>query len=250
MAGCVFCGAKPTTNEHVFPRWLLEVIPGAGQLTHTWAAPAGSDSVSRTWTTDVLDFKAKVVCGPVCNNGWMARLETRARPFLEPMIRGHRSVLLPEGARTIAYWTLKTAVMIDFAQEAEHRSAPASVYPELYAAKDVLSQTFVWVAACDFGAAALGRARTLNLKPSDPQPVGFGATICVGHLVLEIIRVPKKDEKTLEIRGQLAPNIRRLWPYTNVVNWPPAAVFDRDQVAELAMLVEKSPTSLTEPQTS
>jgi hypothetical protein len=180
----------------------------------------------------------------------MERLETRARPFLEPMIRGHRSTLLPEGARTIAHWTLKTAAMIDFAQEAEHRSVPASVYPELYAAKDVLPQTFVWVAACDFGPGALGRARTLHLEPSDPQQVGFGATICVGHLVLEIIRVPTKDEKTLEIRGQLAPSIRRLWPYTNVVSWPPTAVLDRDEVSELGTLIEKSPTGLTEPETS
>jgi hypothetical protein len=245
VAGCVFCGAKPTTNEHVFPQWLLEVIPGAGRLKHTWAAPEGSDSQSREWTTDVLDFKAKVVCGPECNNGWMERLETRARPFLEPMIRGHRSTLLPEGAETIAHWGLKTAMMVDFAQEAEHRSVPASVYPELYAAKGVLPQTFVWVAACDFGAGALGRARTLHLEPADPQQVGFGATLCVGHLVIEIIRVPIEDEKTLEIRGQLAPGIRRLWPYTNVITWPPPVVFDREEVSELGTLIEKSPTALT-----
>lgn len=235
-------------NEHVFPKWLLKVIPGGGQVTHRWVAPEGSDSISRTWTTDVLDFKAKVVCGP-CNHGWMERLEAQARPFLEPMIRGHRSTLLPEGARTIAYWALKTAVMIDFAQEAEHRSVPASVYPELYAAEGVLPQTFVWVAACDFGAGALALARTLDLH-TNPAQVGFGATICVGHLVLETIRVPTKDGKTLEIRGQLAPCIRRLWPYTNVVSWPPAGVLTRDQVTELGTLIGKSPTRLAEPKAS
>lgn len=250
MAGCVFCGARPTTNEHVFPQWLLGVIPGAGELTHTWAAPEGSDSISREWTNDVLDFKANVVCGPECNNGWMERLETRARPFLEPMIRGRRTMLLPAGARTVAHWALKTALMIDFAQEAEHRSVPASVYHELYSAQDVLLQTFVWVAACEFGAGALARARTLHLEPGDPQQVGFGATLRVGHLVLEIIRVPTKNEKTLEIRGPLTAGIRRLWPYTNVVSWPPATVFDRDEVSDLGTLIEKSPTALTTPASS
>ena len=54
--------------------FLASLIPGTGRLAHTWAAPEGSDSESRTWTTDVLDFKAKVVCGPECNHGWMERL--------------------------------------------------------------------------------------------------------------------------------------------------------------------------------
>ncbi len=247
MAGCVFCGARPTTNEHVFPQWLLHVIPGAGELTHTWAAPEGSASISREWTNDVLDFKANVVCGRECNNGWMERLERRARPFLEPMIRGQRAMLLPDGARAVAHWALKTALMIDSAQEAEHRSVPESVYHELYSAQDVLPQTFVWVAACDFGAGALARVRTLRLGPGGSDQVGFGATLCVGHLVLEIIRVPTEDEKTLEIRGQLTKSIRRLWPYTNLVSWPPAAVFDRGEVSELGTLIERSPTRLTDP---
>lgn len=245
MAGCVFCGARPTTNEHVFPQWLLGVIPGTGRLTHTWTAPEGSDSESRTWTTDVIDFKAKVVCGPECNHGWMERLEKRARPFLEPMIRGHQSTLYPEGAGTIAYWALKTAMMIDFAQETEHRCVPAFVYPDLYGAKGVLPQTFVWLGACDFGAGALARPRTLHLDTGDPHQAGFGMTLSVGHLVIEIIRVPIEDQKTLEIRGQLAPAIRRLWPYTNVVVWPPTAVLDRNEVSSLGTLIEISPTALT-----
>jgi hypothetical protein len=245
VVGCVFCGARPTTNEHVFPQWLLGVIPGAGRLKHTWAAPEGSDSESHAWTTDVIDFKANVVCGSECNHGWMERLEKRARPFLEPMIRGHQSTLYPEGAEMIAYWALKTATMIDFAQEAEHRCVPESVYAELYAAKGVLPQTFVWLSACDFGAGALARPRTLHLNTGDPHHAGFGMTLGVGHLVIEIIRVPTEDEKTLEIRGQLAPAIRRLWPYTNVVVWPPTAVLDRNEVSQLGTLIGRSPTALT-----
>jgi hypothetical protein len=246
MTGCVFCGARPTTNEHVFPQWLIGVIPGAGQLTHTWAAPEDSDSESRTWTTnDVIDFKARVVCGPECNHGWMERLEKRARPFLEPLIRGHSSTLYPEAAETIAYWALKTAMMIDFAQEAEHRCVPKSVYPELYAARGVLPHTFVWLAACDFGAGALGRPRTLNLNEGDISPAGFGVTLGVGHLIVEIIRVPVKNWKTLEIGGPLASAVRRLWPYTNVVVWPPPTLLTRQHAVWLGQLIEASPIGLS-----
>jgi hypothetical protein len=80
---------------------------------------------------------------------------------------------------------------------------PESAYPELYAAKGVLPHTFVWLGACDFGAGALARPRTLHLGTAgDPRQAGFGMTFGVGHLVIEIIRVPTNDQKTLEIRGQ------------------------------------------------
>lgn len=246
MAGCIFCGNTPTTNEHVFPQWLLGVIPGQGAITHTWTAPPGSDSESRTWTTDdVVTFKANVVCGPTCNNGWMHDLENRARPFLEPMIRGYAQTLFPEGAEVIAHWALKTAMMIDFAQEPEHRSVPESDYPALFAAKGVLSNTFVWVGACDFGAGALARPRTLNLNAGDAHPAGFGITVGVGHLVIEIIRVPVEDGQTVKIGGQLALALRRLWPYTNVVVWPSPVVLSRDEASSLGDLIEISPIHLS-----
>ena len=63
IMACVFCGrAGKLTNEHVFPQWLLDVIPGKGNVVHVWIAPEGSDSEDREWTTDIFDFKAKVVC--------------------------------------------------------------------------------------------------------------------------------------------------------------------------------------------
>jgi hypothetical protein len=150
----------------------------------------------------------------------MNDLENAARPFLEPMIRGHKQTLYPEGAGVIAYWTLKTAMMIDFAQEPQHRCVPESAYPAPHNAKGVLPNTFVWIGACEFGAGALARPRTLNLNAGNAHPAGFGLTIGVGHLVIEIIRVPVEDGQTVKIGGQLALALRRLWPYTNVVPWP------------------------------
>jgi hypothetical protein len=242
---CVFCGAPETSNEHVFPQWLLDVIPGTGPITHTWDAPEGSDSKSHTWTSEVLTFKAKVVCQRRCNGGWMSRLERCVRPFLEPMIRGNRSTIYPDGSKVIAHWGLKTAMMIDFAQERQHRCVPGSDYPALYEAKAVLPDTFVWIGACDFGAGALARPRTLDLNHGDGQTTGFGVTLGVGHLVIEIIRVAVNDGHTLRIRGRLATALRRLWPYTNVIVWPPAAVLSRQQASRLGQLIEKSPIDLS-----
>jgi hypothetical protein len=158
---CVFCGYPETTNEHVFPQWLLEVIPGHGRVVHRWEA-LGSGAPSREWTTDVIAFKANVVCSKNCNSGWMSCLETEARPFLESMIRGRGRTLYGHGREVVAFWSLKTAMMIDFAQEAAHRSVARSDYPALYAAQAVLPNTTVWLGASGFGAGALARHRTLD----------------------------------------------------------------------------------------
>lgn len=244
MAGCVFCGATPTTKEHVFPRWLLEVIPGEGPITHTWTAPEGSSALSRTWTKDVIDFKAKVVCQQRCNGGWMSQLERRARPVLAPMIRGRRSTLYPDAAETIAYWTLKTALMVNLAQEPDFSCAPKTSYAQLYSTKGVLPNTFVWLGACDFGAGAHARPRVTEPIDGDPNHLGFACTLAVGHLVIEIIRIPVENGKTLQIGGQLAPALRRLWPYTNVIVWPPPVLLSRENTASLAHLIAASPISL------
>lgn len=61
-----------------------------------------------------------------CNNGWMAELENEARAPLTPMITAHGRVTLePEGARIVATWLLKTAMMMEQAH-----TGPRVIPPE------------------------------------------------------------------------------------------------------------------------
>jgi hypothetical protein len=245
---CVFCGDLETTNEHVFPQWLLKVIPGdGGRITHNWEAPAGSSSESRTWTTDLLTFKAKVVCGPTCNHGWMNDLENAARPFLESMIQGRGRTLYDRGRELVAFWGVKTAMMTNLAQEVEHQCIPMADYRALYSAQGVLPHTFVWLGGSDFGTGALARHRTLYRTIGDRRVHGYGATVNVGHLVIEIIRVEVEDGEGLQIGGQLAPILRRIWPETQSVAWPPPIILNRPQVQALGEMLEVVPVSLVRP---
>jgi hypothetical protein len=81
----------------------------------------------------------------------MNDLENRAGPFLESMTKGHSRTLYETGREIVAHWALKTVRMIEFAQEAEHRSVTANDYPALYAQQVVLPSTFIWIAGHDFG---------------------------------------------------------------------------------------------------
>lgn len=246
---CVFCGHPETTNEHVFPQWLREVIPRkgtvpGGKITHTWEAPPGSTSESRAWEANKLTFQAKIVCQRMCNGGWMNNLENTARPFLEPMIQGRGRTLYDAGREQIAYWALKTSLTADYAQEEEHRSVPAADYPALYAAQGVLPNTFVWLAACDFGPGATARHRTLHMNVGNRHFDGFGFTFHVGHLVIEVTRVEVEQGKTIEIGGQLAPALRRIWPENQPVVWPPNAMLTRQQATLLGDMIQVSPIAL------
>jgi hypothetical protein len=51
-----------------------------------------------------------------------------------------------------------------------------------------------WLGACDLGL-AVARPRILHLNTGDPRHSGFGMTLGVGHLVIEIIRIPAENER-------------------------------------------------------
>jgi len=241
---CVFCSYPKTTNEHVFPQWVLDVLPGEGRVVHRWEAPPRSDGESREWTADVITFTANVVCSKNCNSGWMSRLETDARPYLEPMIQGRGRTLYGRGRELVAFWALKTAMMIDFAQEETNRSVPLDDYPALYAAQTVLPSTFVWLAGSDFGAGALAQHRTLDIRSGDHHAAGYGATVNVGHLVIQVIRADLGGGRAIDIVGRLGPALQRLWPAPRPVIWPPKVLLTRQHVAMLGQMIEANPTTL------
>jgi hypothetical protein len=244
---CIFCGRTgKLTNEHVFPQWLLEVIPGDGRVQHEWIAPAGSKSKSRKWTTDVFSLTAKVVCER-CNNGWMNDLEEGARPFLESLIRGHGRTLYDHGRQQVAYWALKTAMMVDWAQEPPHQCVPKAYYPELFEVGGILSNCVVWLGACDFAGSADARHRSLHLQTegeTSSESGGFGASLKVGHLVIEVIRVGLEEGLELETGDPPASLLQRIWPANGPVSWPPPLRLTREQVMSLGDLItSRAPAS-------
>lgn len=231
--------------EHIFPQWLGGVIPGEGRIRHQWLAPDGSESEDRDWTADHLTMTAKIVCNP-CNTGWMHGLEESARPFLESMIRGHGRHLYAEGSRQVAYWALKTTLTSDRAQEAEHWSVPDEDFAALYDAQDVLPGTFVWLGRSRFVSGGLARHRTL-VGPCDTGPPSglkrraYAATLALGHLVIEVMRVDVGEGETLQVRGD-GPVVVHLWPEGSVpVTWPPPFRLSRRETRDLGEFLAPRP---------
>lgn len=233
---CIFCGGTPLTNEHVLPAWIgSALVGGSGKLIHAWTNPETGDT--REWRTDLVDFKAKVVCGP-CNNGWMNDLETAARPYLIGMIQGRGRTLHDDGRRLCAYWALKTVMMLECAQPEHARSVRSADFAELFEAETVLPDVRVWIGATSFGPGAWSRARTIHYDLAHGREEGYSATLAVGHLVFEVMRIGTGSWTGMVIKAPLNRALLPLWPRDEPVVWPPPARLDRRQVALLGLMLE------------
>src|SRR5712691_7894058 len=115
---CIFCGGAGLSKEHVWPVWTQDYMP----FTHIEKSMRREDfdnnkQVTRVMTTQqqghMSTTKARVVCKR-CNNGWMSRLEKKAKPILIPLIRGEKKTLDKESQKIVAAWIAKTVMVAEF----------------------------------------------------------------------------------------------------------------------------------------
>jgi len=126
---CAFCCGGPLTLEHVFPRWLADLLPKNKRVAGVLADPM-KDKVVRVSAGIAYDAQARAVCGK-CNNGWMSDLEAGAMPLIRPMTRGVMAIpLQAEAQGLLARWAYKTALMVQYLQP--EVLVPAAMYTRFY----------------------------------------------------------------------------------------------------------------------
>ena len=113
---CIFCGGRPLSREDVIPNWLKKLwgpIPGAQatQATSVAQTPFDTPRTTRPRVIRNVTIRVKATCIP-CNTGWMSRLDTRAKPFLLPLVLGRSMTLDADGQEAVATWAAKTAIML------------------------------------------------------------------------------------------------------------------------------------------
>src|SRR5689334_2998942 len=104
--GCIFCGGRPLSKEHVWPQWIRKVQGDRG-MAHYRREIAGDMTA---WRDVDYNLQVKAVCKP-CNHGWMSDLETAVQPILSSLIVGNGRNLYRDGQRILATWATKTAMM-------------------------------------------------------------------------------------------------------------------------------------------
>src|SRR4051794_31220769 len=144
---CAFCGSSERlSGEHTLPAWMQPLLrePSEQEGTHHRAVLRVDDEAPATWTErpgHPATTTVRSVCIG-CNNGWMARLEAEAKPFLTTMIRGHGRTYYERGATVIATWLIKTALVAGSKFEPR---LPATVYHDFYRDQSPSENTRIWL---------------------------------------------------------------------------------------------------------
>lgn len=114
---CLACGdplaGGVATREHVLAQWLAECVelPDVSFNLYRHHEDGGSDELLRSHGLNNLAIKR--VCQR-CNNGWMSRLEDRAKPLLLDLMTVRRRLadLFVEERMIVAAWAAKTAFLL------------------------------------------------------------------------------------------------------------------------------------------
>lgn len=121
---CIFCGQTPVTREHLYPRWLFEII----ELDQYSFKPSranyltkGDQDGDQLLQKEVFetgqsipykDFTLKVICES-CNNGWMSELEGRVKNIMIKVFGGEVNLLNnPAEAYDLSIWAIIKSILL------------------------------------------------------------------------------------------------------------------------------------------
>jgi hypothetical protein len=118
---CIFCGGSGLSKEHVWPLWARDLLPRRiggthvkGEVTSVRGNPhKTAERKLKNFEGNVTTIQLRRVCGR-CNNGWMSKLETQAKPILSPLILGQPSILSADSQRVIATWIVMKFMITEF----------------------------------------------------------------------------------------------------------------------------------------
>jgi hypothetical protein len=163
----------------------------------------------------------------------MSALEGRARPVLTPLIQVKTTRLEPHQLELICFGALKTSLMLDRCNDAQRQNVPVSEFREVYEKQSVLPSTHVWIGKCDVSRGSWFQSRTVELDTGDKQTTGYAATLCVGHVVFEVISIELSGRVKLGLKPDLLRLVAPIWPRNFKIDWPVTPAMTLSQVVSL-----------------
>jgi hypothetical protein len=228
---CVFCNKTDSrpSREHVLAEWISAEFPG----TTMWEM---ENTVKRTKFKDKqIALVTRKPCKR-CNETWMSKLESTAKPLLVPLMKGKTILLTPDRQLLIARWFAKTVIMYEMLTKEPYYFQPEERYA-LHNSLQVPTQTNFSLA--HYSGRTAGSTFSTHLKllvgAETDHPVqvnGYTATLTIKKLALQVfsLRLPPEyppDTVRLEMPVRLRDMGVQIWPINNaLVRWPPRYFLD------------------------
>jgi len=239
---CAFCDSgEKLTREHVIPQWLAEVLhdmepgdPNPDWRSDYWAG--GMVERDRQHPISRPTVVVRHVC-EACNTGWMGDLEARAKPLIEPMVRGQRTTLKPADQVEVATWASKTVLALEYhepdtvvARPEDRRLVMEELRPPSHhrvrlAYRDAVGESLI---------AKMLVARSLDAE--DERPDAFAVLFGIGFLVVQVWGGHGADTGPgLAVTGTKIDRAVTIWPpVPTAVEWPPYVAIPEEEFDELA----------------
>lgn len=246
---CVFCGGRPLTKEHLWPKWMGEAFPAMNEGADHFRTPPGGGPPKR-WSATPFSRTVRALCRP-CNNGWMSEIERRTKPLLLPLFLGDSVELDPERQTILATWVMGKVLVHAYA-EIRPNPIPRSHYDYYYAHKRPPAGTAIWLGAHTPRVYDDGRSLVLQGRahPIQPRPgvksesidefyrvkaKAYGLTLGFGDAAFQLFGSDYLDAGALPPSDDARPALRRIWPAGPRTTWPPpirltAAIGDLSQL--------------------
>ncbi|WP_129286481.1 hypothetical protein [Streptomyces sp. GZWMJZ-114] len=259
MKACIFCGKSAPevkmTGEHVLRKELANQVlwPVERKRTESRVFPipgVGFGFKSRDIPESILDQRLVEVCEP-CNSGWMNRLEQSAEQYLFPILRGEEIEVNEAGARLLAAWAAKTA-MVRARVDGEPYCVPEEHRRHMVASSSPPKNTMIWVH--QYGPSRPARTRHCKIGHRSTSPVivrddqgdewvtGVAEEIALGHItylainhVIFFVAEAMTGDLLAEIELSLAPTGAhcQIWPDPQAFKWPMETILSAEQADDI-----------------
>ena len=225
---CVFCRAEGASEEHVFAKWISDVVPGEGTFLHQSDEPG-----RRAKPNKIIAITNRATCGP-CNTGWMSDLEDQASRILKRMFDEKVSLSLSgDSLRLLSRWCMKTALMIQFIRDV--RAIPEAVYDQFFEARTPPTNSLGFIAR-HAGLISNGANSILyGINAGRPdQGQLYGVTFFIKNVVVQVIGANFDRGLNIRLPHAFTGQVQPLWPETGSVTWPPGTRLDDQSVLAFA----------------
>lgn len=232
MRSCLFCSEHPSTKEDAWPTWLVKRFP-VSTNARMFMERAGVELPD--WPVTRPRLALKWLCA-ACNNGWMSRLEAKAKPIIESLLEDTSTSIDPAPQVTLATWAVKTAMVLEafYPDRAWFFSAEERAAMRLH--HRIPSRTSVWLAKCVNQRDIYSAGVDLGTGHGPEDVRGFAVTMAFGSIAFQVMtaripaRVPSHVAVTYGVSNHPWPEILvDLSPASEAAKtWPPKYGLDSD----------------------
>lgn len=247
---CIFCGGRPITSEHIWPRGLAPILAlfagelGTAKRTRTSPASMALQAPRKVEIQRMqghhYNRRLRCVCAN-CNNGWMAKIEEEAHPILGRLILGMPCEMDDVSQIRLVRWAaLRTAIW-----ERDHPASAALTKAELealYLEQKPPSGFRIWMSAYFGGEWQIRMHHAAHwlgyvALAGRPQPNTQTTSIGAGALFIHVASTTSSPGvEFIELNPLFG--MERIWPVRDAFLFPTRIVLDDAAATGIAMRME------------